>query len=155
MKTFRTDDREWAVKINVETIRRVRDRLGVLLTDVLEDKMALLAKLAGADPILLCDVLYVVCEDEAKERKVSSEDFGRSLAGDSITRASEALLAELTDFFHDPRTRKILATLREKMEKIGRAMMDKAEAMVAEIDPAEAVLEASKRIGSVGSSPAA
>ena len=58
----------------------------------------LLEKLIN-DPILLCDVIYCVCMEEADSRGVSDEDFGRAMAGDAIELATTALLEELVDFF--------------------------------------------------------
>ena len=51
------------------------------------------------DPILLCDILWVLCEQQAKADGVTDEDFGSSLAGDSIETATRAFLDELVDFF--------------------------------------------------------
>lgn len=160
MKTFRdSKGREWAVEINVETVKRVKSRLGVLLTEILDDKLELLSKLAGADPILLCDVLFVVCEPEAITKNVDSEDFGRSLAGDAILNGSDALLAELADFFPNPRTRAIVANLRGKAKATMDAMLRRAGQAVENLDPekiAEQVESQARKPGSsVSSSPAA
>jgi hypothetical protein len=49
--------------------------------------------------VLLVDVLYAVCKEEADSRNVSDEEFGRSMAGDAIEFATAALLDEIIDFF--------------------------------------------------------
>jgi hypothetical protein len=97
MHTF-TDatGRTWSVAINVDTVRRVKALAGVNLMDVVEGQ--LVARLQ-TDPVLLCDVLYAVCKPQADAQNVTDEDFGRSMAGDAIEAATEALLEDLTDFF--------------------------------------------------------
>ena len=97
MHTF-TDaiGRTWSVAINVDTVRRVKALASVNLMDVVEGQ--LVARLQ-TDPVLLCDVLYAVCKPQADAQNVTDEDFGRSMAGDAIEAATEALLEDLTDFF--------------------------------------------------------
>ena len=51
------------------------------------------------DPILLCDIIYVLCQSEAEQRGISDEDFGRAMAGDAIDHATASLLEELVGFF--------------------------------------------------------
>ena len=51
----------WTVQITVATIKRVQALVGVNLLDVLDSKSHLLEKLS-TDPILLCDVLYAICQ---------------------------------------------------------------------------------------------
>ena len=111
MKSF-TDNtgRTWIIAINVGTIKRVRAICGVDLANIITieagktPKVDLLERLA-ADPVLLVDVLYAVCKEEADTRKVTDEDFGRSMAGDAIELATVALLDEIIDFFPEAKRR--------------------------------------------------
>ena len=106
MRTFNDNaGRTWTLAINVDAIRRVRSIVNVDLLEAVEGK--LIEKLVG-DPILLCDVIYVICKPEADQRSVSDEDFGRSMAGDAIDHATTSLLEELVDFF--PKSRRALLT---------------------------------------------
>lgn len=106
MKTF-TDNRgnTWCIMITVDSIRRVRSALDIDLLEAVEGK--LIERLAN-DPILLCDVIYVLCHSEAQQRGVSDEEFGRAMAGDAIDQATTSLLEELVDFF--PKARRGLLT---------------------------------------------
>jgi len=70
-----------------------------------------------SDPVLLCDVLYAVCQEEAEARNASDEEFGRLLAGDVIDAATTALLEELVDFF-PKRRREVLRTALTKLETL-------------------------------------
>jgi hypothetical protein len=89
----------------VDAVRRVRSIVNVDLLEAVEGK--LIEKLVG-DPILLCDVIYVICKPEADQRSITDEDFGRSMAGDAIDHATTSLLEELVDFF--PKSRRALLT---------------------------------------------
>jgi hypothetical protein len=124
MKTF-TDNagRTWTIAINVDAIKRVKGLLDVNLLEVVEG--TLIERLIR-DPILLCDVVYVVCKPEADEKRVSDEDFGRAMAGDAIEHATKALLEELVGFSPSPRDR---ANLQRVLETTWR-VMDKARDLV-------------------------
>lgn len=105
MKSF-TDNtgRSWVIQVTVGTIKRVRALCNVDLANIITlepgmtPKIDLLEQLAS-DPVLLVDVLYAICKEEADNRNVSDEDFGRSMAGDAIELATAALLDEVIDFF--------------------------------------------------------
>jgi hypothetical protein len=153
MRTFTdTAGRTWSVIINVDAIRRVRARLDVNLLDAIEGR--LLEKLVG-DPVLLCDVLFVLVEPEAVAKQVSDEEFGRSLGGDVLEAATTALLEELVDFFPSGRR----AVFRKALDKL-RALEQMALATANErLDSDElerqmAAALASTPGSSSGSSPA-
>jgi hypothetical protein len=115
MKTFNDNaGRTWTVAINVDAIKRVRSLLQVNLLEAVEGK--LIERLA-TDPVLLCDVLYVLCKPEADAKGVSDEDFGRAMAGDAIEAGTTALLEELVDFF-PPAKRRVLAKALAKLKTL-------------------------------------
>ena len=105
-----TDNQDgvWRIVINVGVVKRVRDTLGVDLMDLLArgegEEERLLVRLM-IDPVLLCDVIYCVCREQADERGASDEDFGRAMAGDAIDAATQALLEEIVAFFPNARDR--------------------------------------------------
>ncbi len=124
MKQF-TDNagRTWTIAINVDAIKRVKGMLDVNLLEIVEG--TLIERLIR-DPVLLCDVVYVVCKPEADEKNVTDEDFGRAMAGDAIEHATKAVLEELVGFSPSPRDR---ANLTRVLETTWR-VMDKARDMV-------------------------
>ena len=124
MKSF-TDNagRSWTVTINVDAIKRVRGLLEVDLLEIVEG--TLIEKLIR-DPVLLCDVVYVVCKPEADAKGVSDEDFGRAMAGDAIEHATKALLEELVGFSPSPRDRVNLGRVLETTWRV----MDKARDLI-------------------------
>ena len=97
MKTF-TDNtgKTWSIAINLGAVKRVRASLDVNLLEAVEGK--LIERLVS-DPILLCDVIFVLCQQEAEARGITDEQFGQAMAGDAIDAATSALLEELVDFF--------------------------------------------------------
>ncbi len=131
MKTF-TDSkgRAWDVELNVHQMKRLRDRLGVDLANVISTgpgggvETGTLERLAS-DPCLLADVLWVLCEKSAKAAGVTDEEFGSSLAGDSVEEATRALLDELVDFFPGARRlflRKALDLAKKRADESERAL---------------------------------
>ena len=108
MRTFRdTAGRSWNLALNVYAVKKVRDLLNVDLLDLGgEDKpeKGLLFRMVS-DPILLVDLLYVVCQDQAEQSGVTDEQFGQAMAGDVIDLATKAFLEELADFTPSPRDR--------------------------------------------------
>jgi hypothetical protein len=115
MKTF-TDNasRTWTVAINVSSIKRVKDTLDVNLLEAIEGH--LLERLVS-DPVLLCDLLFVLCKPEADAKQVTDEEFGQSMAGDAIDRATTALLEELVNFFPSGK-RGVLASALAKLKHL-------------------------------------
>lgn len=123
MKAF-TDNagRSWTIEINVDCIKRVRSILNVNLLDAVEGK--LIERLV-TDPILLCDLIYVICQPEADRLSVSDQDFGRAMAGDVIDRATTALLEELVDFFPSGK-RQVLSKALAKLKTFEKKAIDAA-----------------------------
>ena len=79
--------RDWIINVDAANIQNVREALGVDLGN--RNSFKRLAR----DPSLLCNVLFVLCEEQAKERGVSDVQFGRLLAtGNVIAHATKALI---------------------------------------------------------------
>ena len=114
MKSF-TDNagRSWTVVLNVTALKHVRDLCEVDLMDAAHGN--LLERLI-TDPVLLCDVIYCICKEEADKAGITDEQFGQSMAGDAIEAATKALLEELIDFFPEAR-RGLLSKALGKMRR--------------------------------------
>lgn len=111
--------RSWEIMINVATIKRVRDVCGVDLLDLGDG--GVMARLAS-DPVLLADVLFVVCD---AERRGTPEDFASGLAGDAIEHATAALIDELLDFF-PPKKRLLLRKAVDRMQEMEQKAIELA-----------------------------
>lgn len=118
--------REWSTSINVTTVKRVKERADVLLTDAADSD--LVERLYG-DVMLLSDVLAAVCLPKIVESGMTATDFGELLAGDVIDHACESLMDDLVLFFPSGR-REVVRTIwtaardleREKVSMIDRKM---------------------------------
>lgn len=125
MKQFSdTTGNVWAVSVNVGTVKRVKDLLEINLLDIADGGVI---DRISADPVLLCDILYVVCKDQADKDGITDVQFGQSMSGDVLDTALDALVGELVDFFPNPRRREILKQAWGKMRDLETKMMDKAE----------------------------
>lgn len=114
---------EWTITVNVNTLKRVKSALSVDLLDVAGGP---LLQQIFSDPILLCDVIYVVCQPQADENKITDEQFGERLGGDSIEHATAALLEGLTDFFPRKR-RQVLKKAIARCQELEAEILDEAE----------------------------
>ena len=124
MKTFKDNaGRSWTITVNVDAIKRVRSLLEVNLMEAVEGK--LLEQLVS-DPVLLCDIIYVLCKPEAESQQISDEDFGRSMAGDAVEHATTALLEELVEFFPLPK-RRLLTKALDKLKTLEAKALEVAE----------------------------
>jgi hypothetical protein len=114
MKAFTdAEKRTWELTVNVNTIKRVRDLLGVDLLDVANGD--LFSRLSD-DACLLVDVIFVLVKPAADALKVSDEDFGRALVGDVLGAASAALVQDLLDFFPRAQRGRALGRLARALE---------------------------------------
>ncbi len=150
MKEFTDNaDRVWTVEINVTAVKRVRDLLGVDLLSIVDDGK-LLGRLT-TEPVLLVDVIYVLCKPQADTLEVSDEDFGRAMGGDSLEAATTALLEELVAFFPTKR-RRLLKRALAKFEEVETKVLELAEA---KLDSPEVKAEIARLLATVGDSSGA
>lgn len=132
MKSFKdATGQEWLIGVTVDTIKRVRDLANVDLLSILDGK---LVEQLTADPILLCNVVYIVCKPDADERGISDEQFGQRMGGDSIDGATSALLEELVNFFPVAK-RRVLTAAVEKFRKMEKDLADQIEAKIEALNP--------------------
>lgn len=114
------------MEINVAQIKKAKALTGVNVYGLVNDRGAGPLQELQQDVIAFVDLLYVLCEDQAKAESVSDEDFGRGLAGDSLAEAGKAFVRELIDFFPQARTRKVLTHLLDRTERFEEANFQKA-----------------------------
>ncbi len=117
--------RRWDVAVNVTTINRVQASLGIDLISLVEDGCKPLSKLVQ-DPRQLVGVLYCLCKKQIEKAGISDEDFGEGFQGDPIGAATDCLVEEIIDFFHDPKVRESLKKLISKSKQINEMVMSQA-----------------------------
>ena len=138
MKTFKDNaGRDWTVAVTTAAIKRLRGMLEIDLMDVVEGD---LLKKLYADPVLLVDVIYVLCKPQADAAEITDEQFGEAMAGDAIELATTALVDEIIDFFPNrrdrDRARKVMEKFRLASDRVQDALDLRAEspALDREID---------------------
>ena len=100
-------EREWDLRLNAPIVKDVKEQLGVKLTSFEEDPLDKLS----TDPVLLVDVLYLICKEQADARDMTSRQFGECLNPD-LEGVVEALLAAIVGFFPPGKRSAVLGTLR-------------------------------------------
>lgn len=137
-------DRQWSIFIDIPTVKKLKAHdLDIL--KMFDDGMEVFEKIVG-DPVSLVDTLWLVCEDQIKERELDEVGFAKALYGDALMGASEALVEGVCDFFPDPKRRAGIRQMLRKSKEAGEIMLDQALAQVEGLDPnqiAEAVLSES------------
>lgn len=126
MRTFNDAlGRDWTLDLNIATARTIRQKTRTVESlkhvDFL-DYAVLLTSLG--DVFFAADLLFVVCEDQAAERNVSADEFGRALKGKFLFDAIAALTAEYLDFFPDPETTEKMRRLVEKLRETNALICD-------------------------------
>lgn len=104
--------RSWTIELDAPLIRRVRELFGLNLVDLRADPFDRLAN----DPILQVDVLWILCQEEAKSRSMTDEDFGRAL-GPDLESSALALQEAVVNFFQ-PAKRSFIRSLIEEHAKV-------------------------------------
>ena len=114
MKNF-TDakGRAWNININVASVKRV---LSLVQIDLQKYSDPALIQRLMDEPVVIVDVIFALCKPEADAAKITDEDFGQAMYGDAIDRATEAFLAEWSDFFQKGQRTLIKASLAKFQE---------------------------------------
>lgn len=103
--------REWSVALDGWQINKLKNDLDFVAVDF--DSI----EKARTDYGLLANVLFVLCETEAKSRGVTDEDFGRSLFGKAIEDGRDAYINATIDFF-PPSQQPAAKSVLEKLSTI-------------------------------------
>jgi len=151
MKTF-TDSagRTWTVSLTLDSVKRVRDLLGVNLLELDQGEPPLLTRL-GTDVILLCDVTFAIVKPQADTAGVSDAEFGAALGGEVIMAAQKAFYEELVGFFRQLGR----GDLARAVEAQQRMILLAVAAVERRIEGVDVEGEIEKTLGSwSGSSPA-
>lgn len=150
MHSFKDNEgRTWAFKIHVGSVKKCKAILGIDLPGLFDDGMVRLAELLG-DPAKLSDVLFILCQADAEQRKLSQDDFDAAFAGDVIQAASNAFQEELVDFFQEESRR---AVLRKTIQKSREVEAISIEIAGSKLDAMDTRALAIRLIGSSGDTP--
>ena len=96
--TFSTaQGKTFNLHINVYAIKDVKDRTGTDLGKLLNPGNTNLQSLLE-DPAQLCDVLFVLCEEQANNYNMTDRQFGEAMFGDTFEQAAEAFMVAYASF---------------------------------------------------------
>ena len=156
MRTFKDrTGREWTVDLNITAVKRAKALIGVDILDLMDETKGtdLLTRIQGNE-VLMVDLVYVLIKPEADAKGITDEDFGGSMAGESIDAAYMVLLAEICDFFRNPARRAVLRTALQKLSDLEGRAIKRAEAILASGEPERIAEVLMDRGIPSGSSPA-
>jgi hypothetical protein len=123
MKTFKDAlGREWSFHFTCGSLKRLAASVGFDLADMKNNKAV---ELFCGDYTHLLDILWALCKKTAGELGISEEQFGEGLRGDVLSEATEALEAELLDFFPLHR-RQLLGSLLARAKEMQAAALAQA-----------------------------
>ena len=121
MPSFKdTEGRVWNLRITVAAIRRIKDIAGIDLGDFSVFGEGGPFSDLGSDSCRLVEIVYAAVKPEADVLGVTMEKFMESFVGETVVKASEALLESLADFF--PGSQGLL--IRRALELSGKAKED-------------------------------
>jgi hypothetical protein len=111
---------EWSIDLTVGDVERLKDEADLDIDALAADPRAATALMVlGARP--LAHALWVLCQDQAKDRGVSDRDFGFRLDREALDRGCDALLEAFLRFYQrSPAGRAIAAKLPEFLERMNR-----------------------------------
>ena len=112
--------RTWNLELNFSLAKHLRDVTGLDFVNY-QDGKALLA-IHDSDERLV-QVLWLMCETQAATQKVTEEDFGSGLGGDSLELALEALEQSLINFSR-PARRQAIVAIRDKAHELVAAQSE-------------------------------
>jgi len=148
--------RTWGLRVDVTSIRRVRELVGIDLTKCLDSKEALQGLVD--DVVRLVDTLHALCKTQCEHRSIDAESFANALYGDAISRATNALMESIIDFFPQGRG-KILRQIWNKAQEMAKANQDQLEIAVTELmssdlyGPTQGTQELAQKAGHSENSP--
>lgn len=119
-------EREWEIKIDAILIDKIREDLDpkFLLNDSDQDNTS---NRLSRDPVLLCHVVYALCEKQRNQLGVSLDEFYGEVIGDgeAIEAAGRAVAKAIGNFI-SPQRRALgeaVAAKEQEVEKLGTEMV--------------------------------
>lgn len=123
----------WTLELSVGTLIDLKNKIGVDL-DGLMQKPESLAETIMQTPAKMGEILYILCEDEIKQRNITPEAFGKRLTRKVIDPATNAFIAAIFLFY--PRQSGgvvVVKNLTRILEKMDREMAEVTEKRVSEV----------------------
>jgi hypothetical protein len=124
------DERSWDISIDALKIETIREDAGGDKEFLLGEQGAIESmRRLDRDPVLLCRVLYLLCQEQADKREVTLAQFYDGLQGEFIERAGNALV-EAIKSFTPPRQREMLELAEAKTGRIQELIREQQMAVL-------------------------
>lgn len=104
----------WYINLNVGMVEDVKEKTSVDM-DLIVKEPENLAKYLSEEPRKMAEMLYVLCEEQIKDRAMTPRDFGRLLNRETLDAATDCFLEAIVTFY--PRG-SVGQTLRENLPQI-------------------------------------
>jgi hypothetical protein len=116
----------WDLSLNVGLIEDIKEKSGVDL-DLLIQKPEEFSQLLMVQPKKLVELLWCICEEQAKKHEIDPRTFGRMFNREVLDSAGNALIESILDFY--PRSSAGRA-IRNNLPRILKQMDDEIETKV-------------------------
>lgn len=122
------------LSISAGSVELVKNQLKVSLVDL--GSTGVIEKMMD-DPMLLCNVMYLLCKRSCDEQKISADDFAYGLEGKEIEECTRLFIEELINFL--PQSKKTILRQSLKMQnelnqKMVESSMAKMETMMGKME---------------------
>ncbi|MGO9111168.1 MAG: hypothetical protein ACLP9L_18240 [Thermoguttaceae bacterium] len=125
MKTFKdSKDRNWSLEINCDSIEQIKADCGCNVLDVLDPQSDLSQEIMAYPP-LAAKLIFAAVAEQAKIKEVDDREFRRSMNGDALSAAHDALMEEIINFSPKYR-RNVAAAVLEKNRDVQNAAAELA-----------------------------
>lgn len=122
MRQFKDDEgHEWRVPFTVGHAEDIKELLDIDFLDILVGEPPPLTRIS-TDYRLLAQVLFIICEDQAKQREIDQKQFYKLLGGEAFHAAHDALKGALSDFFQSLGRPEVAEMIAKQQEVIDKAL---------------------------------
>src|SRR5215204_5014710 len=120
---------EWDLILNVGMIEDIKEATSVDLDLLLTDPSKL-ADIFIATPKKLVEILFVICEEQIKERGLEPRDFGKRFDRSTLDSAAEAMIGAVVSFYPRSSVGKVIG---EKLPELLRKLDSQIEMKAKEV----------------------
>lgn len=106
--------RTWQIDLDTDAIRQVRKNHGIAFGEVLANEAKLLDLYGDVEKYV--DVLFDLCEDQARVKEVDTRGFAKGIDGPTLERSRSALYEAIVNFYQPLIAGEVVAGTRKLIE---------------------------------------
>jgi hypothetical protein len=119
---------EWTVELDAWSINQIKKDTG---EDILDETGQGLVNVCGRGDLLTM-ALWVLCEEQAEERKITDRKFGRAMVKPEVVAAGAQALQEAVLDFFPPKQKEAITSVIASQNELNSARMEMLEERVAD-----------------------